>query len=139
VERSEATALLNPPSKFFLHPQEVLLSLTWTGSKEQIHTISSQPILLGLECLKLIHINSPYLFILPSQRVFVGKGCSLLSIVAPNNPCLGYYNEARILDQRTFATLVTLPNMPGNVNNFLAGRTYPMEGAAVMLPQTARK
>jgi hypothetical protein len=27
--------------------------------------------------------------------------------------------------------------MPGNVNNPLAGRTYPMEGAAVMLPQHA--
>lgn len=49
-----------------------------------------------------------------------------------------YYNEARVLDEKTFATVKVLPNMPGNVNNFLAGRTYPMEGAAVMLPQVAR-
>jgi hypothetical protein len=27
--------------------------------------------------------------------------------------------------------------MPGSVNNFLAGRTYPMEGTAVFLPQHA--
>lgn len=27
--------------------------------------------------------------------------------------------------------------MPGSVNNFLAGRTYPFEGAAVPLPQHA--
>jgi hypothetical protein len=29
--------------------------------------------------------------------------------------------------------------MPGNVNNFDAGRSYPMEGAGVMLPQHARE
>ena len=49
----------------------------------------------------------------------------------------GYYNEARILDPVTFATVTVLPNMPGAVNNFLAGRTYPMEGSAVLLPQYA--
>jgi hypothetical protein len=48
-----------------------------------------------------------------------------------------YYNEARILDARTFETLKTLPNIPGAVNNFLGGRTYPLEGAAVLLPQYA--
>ena len=37
----------------------------------------------------------------------------------------------------TFATVTLLPNMPGAVNNFLAGRTYPMEGSAVFLPQHA--
>ncbi len=30
-----------------------------------------------------------------------------------------------------------MPNMPGSVTSFLAGRTYPNEGAAVMLPQHA--
>lgn len=49
----------------------------------------------------------------------------------------GYYNEARILDPVTFDTVTVLPNMPGAVNNFLAGRTYPMEGSAVLLPQYA--
>ena len=49
----------------------------------------------------------------------------------------GYYNEARILDPVTFNTITVLPNMPGAVNNFLAGRTYPLEGSAVLLPQHA--
>lgn len=60
----------------------------------------------------------PFLAVLPGGGVFVA-----------------YYNEARILDEVTFNTVETLPNMPGAVNNFLAGRTYPMEGTAVLLPQ----
>lgn len=50
---------------------------------------------------------------------------------------VGYYNEARILDPVTLNTDVVLPNMPGSVNSFIAGRTYPMEGSAVLLPQHA--
>ncbi|KAH7906672.1 copper radical oxidase-like protein [Hygrophoropsis aurantiaca] len=62
----------------------------------------------------------PFLMVLPSGRFFIG-----------------YYNEARVLDPVTFNTVAVLPNMPGAVNNFLAGRTYPMEGSAVLLPQHA--
>ncbi|KAL4076636.1 glyoxal oxidase [Scleroderma yunnanense] len=62
----------------------------------------------------------PFLMVLPSGRIFIG-----------------YYNEARILDPVTFDTVVLLPNMPGSVDNFLAGRTYPMEGSSVLLPQHA--
>jgi hypothetical protein len=62
----------------------------------------------------------PFLAVLPSGGVFVA-----------------YYNEARILDEVTLQTSLVLPNMPGAVNNFLAGRTYPMEGTAVLLPQYA--
>ncbi|TFK51378.1 copper radical oxidase [Heliocybe sulcata] len=62
----------------------------------------------------------PFLFVLPSGNIFIG-----------------YYNEARILDPVTFATLQVLPNMPGSVTSFEAGRTYPMEGTAVLLPQHA--
>ena len=50
---------------------------------------------------------------------------------------LAYYNEARILDAVTFNTITTLPNLPAAVNNFLGGRTYPLAGAAVLLPQYA--
>ena len=46
----------------------------------------------------------------------------------------GYYNEARILNPDTLDVDVVLPNMPGSVNGLLAGRTYPMEGTAVMYP-----
>ena len=48
-----------------------------------------------------------------------------------------YYNEARILDENTFATTKTLPNMPGAVNNIAGGRTYPLEGTAMLMPQYA--
>jgi hypothetical protein len=48
-----------------------------------------------------------------------------------------YYNEARILDETTFATTTVLPLIPGAVNNDAAGRTYPLEGTAVLLPQKA--
>src|SRR6266404_8872034 len=50
---------------------------------------------------------------------------------------VGYYNEARILDPVTFATVKVLPNIPGSVTSFSAGRTYPNQGASVLLPQHA--
>lgn len=62
----------------------------------------------------------PFVVILPSKNIFVA-----------------YYNEARILDPTTFATIKVLPNMPGAVNDFTAGRNYPLEGALVPLPQMA--
>ncbi|KAJ6589404.1 copper radical oxidase [Mycena capillaripes] len=62
----------------------------------------------------------PFVFVLPSGNLFVV-----------------YYNEARILSAKTFDTIAQLPNIPASVSNFLGGRTYPLEGAAVMLPQHA--
>lgn len=62
----------------------------------------------------------PFLFVLPSGGI--------LAL---------YYNEARILDEVTFDTTRTLPNMPGTVISFLSGRTYPLEGTAVIMPQHA--
>lgn len=59
----------------------------------------------------------PFTFILPGQGIFVI-----------------YYNEARILDQTTFATTKTFPLIPGAVNA-AGGRTYPMEGTAMVMPQ----
>lgn len=59
----------------------------------------------------------PFIFVLPSGGIFIG-----------------YYNEARILDEVAFTTTKILPNIPGSVNNFQAGRTYPLEGTAVLLP-----
>ena len=50
---------------------------------------------------------------------------------------LGYYNEARILDPVSLDTFKVLPNIPAAVNQPLGGRTYPMEGTAVLLPQHA--
>ncbi|KAK7691708.1 hypothetical protein QCA50_005108 [Cerrena zonata] len=62
----------------------------------------------------------PFLHVLPSGNIFVG-----------------YFNEARILNPRTFDTISVLPTMPGSVTDLIAGRTYPMEGTAVLLPQHA--
>jgi hypothetical protein len=62
----------------------------------------------------------PFLAVLPSGGIFVA-----------------YYNEARILSPTTFGTIKTLPNMPGAVNNPDGGRTYPLEGTMVLLPQYA--
>ncbi|KAB8297713.1 hypothetical protein EYC80_001520 [Monilinia laxa] len=62
----------------------------------------------------------PYLAVLPSGGIFIA-----------------YYNEARILDEVTLQTKKVLPNIPAAVNNFLGGRTYPMEGTAVLMPQSA--
>ena len=62
---------------------------------------------------------------------------SLMGLNVPHFLLLGYYNEARILDPDTLDTAVVLPNMPGAVNSFLSGRTYPLEGTTVMFPQYA--
>ncbi|KAK0449009.1 uncharacterized protein EV420DRAFT_787296 [Desarmillaria tabescens] len=62
----------------------------------------------------------PFMFVLP--------GGGILAI---------YYNEARILDAVTFDTTKELPNLPASVDDFLGGRTYPLEGSAVLFPQYA--
>ncbi|KAK2050271.1 galactose oxidase [Colletotrichum somersetense] len=62
----------------------------------------------------------PFVAVLPSENIFVA-----------------YWNEARILDKTTFNTIKVLPLIPGSVNNPLAGRTYPLEGTGVLLPQHA--
>jgi hypothetical protein len=41
------------------------------------------------------------------------------------------------LDEVTFETIKELPNMPGSVDDPMAGRTYQLEGAMVLLPQHA--
>ena len=60
-----------------------------------------------------------------------------LTVLPKGGILVVYYNEARVLDETTFQTTRTLPNLPGSVNNFLSGRTYPFEGTQVILPQTA--
>lgn len=58
--------------------------------------------------------------------------------VLPNGGiAIFYYNEARILDEVTLDTVRSLPNIPGAVENPKAGRTYPLEGTFMLLPQHA--
>jgi len=60
----------------------------------------------------------PFTAVLPSGGIFVA-----------------YWNEARILNPAGFGTIKTLPIAPAAVNDDLGGRTYPLEGTAVLLPQ----
>ncbi|MCJ1314408.1 hypothetical protein MMC25_008090 [Agyrium rufum] len=62
----------------------------------------------------------PFLAVLPGGGIFIA-----------------YYNEARILDEGSLATTKVLPGLPGSVNNFQGGRTYPLEGTMVLFPQYA--
>jgi len=62
----------------------------------------------------------PFLMVLPHGGVFII-----------------YYNEARILNEVTFKTTKTFPIIPGAVTGGGGGRTYPLEGTAVILPQHA--
>ncbi|TVY32342.1 WSC domain-containing protein [Lachnellula subtilissima] len=58
-------------------------------------------------------------------------------LVVPSGIFILYYNEARILDENTFATIKTLPNLPGAVNDPTGGRSYQLQGSMVALPQYA--
>ncbi|KAF7792196.1 hypothetical protein EIP86_003229 [Pleurotus ostreatoroseus] len=91
-------------------------------SLEILPTPAGGPTWLFLDYLNRTDPNNlyPFLHVLPSGRIFIG-----------------YYNEARILDPASLQTVQVLPNMPGSVTSFLAGRSYPNEGTAVMLPQHA--
>ncbi|KAI9840491.1 MAG: hypothetical protein M1838_004047 [Thelocarpon superellum] len=62
----------------------------------------------------------PFLCVLPSGGIFIA-----------------FYNQALIMDEVTFATTKTLPQIPGAVNSNFSGRTYPQEGTAMLLPQYA--
>jgi hypothetical protein len=82
-----------------------------------------------------------------SSSSFPAAGCLPVSIylfiyffqrsLADNNVIQVTWNQARILDPGTFATVATLPQIPGAVNNPAGGRTYPFSGAAMFLPQVA--
>lgn len=60
-----------------------------------------------------------------------------LSVLPSGGILVVYYNEARVLDPVTLQTISVLPKIPGAVNNPDSGRTYPLEGTAVILPQHA--
>jgi hypothetical protein len=57
--------------------------------------------------------------------------------VLPSGIFIACYDEARILDEKTFGTIKTLPNMPGSINNPNQGRTNLVQGTIVLLPQYA--
>jgi len=60
----------------------------------------------------------PFVCILPSGGMFIA-----------------YYNEARVLDQGTFATTKILPGIPGSVVDPDGGRSYPQQASMMLMPQ----
>lgn len=62
----------------------------------------------------------PFLAVLPSGNIFIS-----------------FFNQARVLDPVSLSTINILPIQPGQVTNPTSGRTYPFEGTAVLLPQSA--
>ncbi|CAE7192970.1 hypothetical protein P3342_009322 [Pyrenophora teres f. teres] len=60
----------------------------------------------------------PFLVVLPSGGIFIQ-----------------YYNEARILNEVTLDTVKILPKVPSSIVDPTGGRTYPLEGTQVLLPQ----
>lgn len=90
-------------------------------SIEILPQIPGGPTLLELDFLRELDPFDlyPFLYVLPSGGIwFLG------------------YNQARILDPVNFDTLKVFPTIPGSVNE-VAGRTYPMAGASVLLPMHA--
>lgn len=59
------------------------------------------------------------------------------AVLPSGNIGVFYYNEARVLSPVDFSTIYSLPNIPGSVENPKGGRTYPLEGTAMLLPQSA--
>lgn len=62
----------------------------------------------------------PFLYVLPGGGIFIA-----------------YFNEARIMSPTTFATTTVLPNIPCHITNPKGGRTYPLEGTSMIMPQKA--
>ncbi|KAF2864815.1 glyoxal oxidase N-terminus-domain-containing protein [Massariosphaeria phaeospora] len=62
----------------------------------------------------------PFLAVMPSGAIFIQ-----------------YYNQARLIDEKSLDTVKILPQVPASVNNPRGGRTYPYEGTQVLLPQYA--
>ncbi|KAJ8111688.1 hypothetical protein OPT61_g5771 [Boeremia exigua] len=60
-----------------------------------------------------------------------------LAVLPSGGILIQYYNEARILDERSLDTIKILPKAPATVNDDNGGRTYPLEGTMVLLPQVA--
>jgi hypothetical protein len=129
-ENVEEIALQVPrwyPSAMILANDSILVVGGETGSNappspslEILPATGSKPVYLDF--LDRTDPNNLY----PFLAVLPGRGILIV-----------YYNEARILDEETFETVRQLLNVPGEVNDFLGGRNYPLEGTMVLLPQQA--
>lgn len=130
-EDSGEVALLNGrwyPSAMIMANGSILVVGGENGSNgPPVPTLELLPRVGGGNVIFCDYLNStdpnnlyPFLVVLPSGGIFIQ-----------------YYNQARILDEKTFATTKILPQLPGAVNDPTGGRNYPLEGTAVLLPQHA--
>ncbi|KAI2467216.1 putative glyoxal oxidase [Annulohypoxylon bovei var. microspora] len=87
--------------------------------------------------LEILPQVGPYLYMDWLERTDPNNLYPFLAVLPGGGIFVSYWNEARILDAVTFDTVKTLPNLPGAVNDDLGGRTYPLEGTSVLLPQFA--
>jgi len=113
VEKLAATAFPSRILRFYPGFQEVTQSLRWIGCCEQIHGISTRS-LLFYQADESLSVRTS-----SSRQMYTVSYCSKIA----------YFNEALILDEVTFDTIATLPNIPGAVDTDRGGRTYPLEGA----------
>ncbi|KAF8169268.1 copper radical oxidase [Mycena galopus ATCC 62051] len=122
VQRWYPTAAMLPNGTVMVIGGETGSNASPDPTVEILPTPEGGPTTIFLDWLNRTDPNNlyPFVFVLPSGHLFVV-----------------YYNEARVLDAATFDTIYTLPNLPASVNNFLGGRTYPLEGAALTFPQHA--
>ncbi|KAI5866960.1 putative glyoxal oxidase [Durotheca rogersii] len=87
--------------------------------------------------LEILPYAGPALYMDWLERTDPNNLYPFMAVLPGGGIFIAYWNEARILDEVTFDTTKILPNMPGAVNDDLGGRTYPLEGASVLLPQIA--
>ncbi|KAJ6514787.1 glyoxal oxidase N-terminus-domain-containing protein [Mycena vulgaris] len=121
-QRWYPTAAMLPNGTIMVIGGKISVNGAAESNVEILPTPEGGDTVIFLEWLNRTNPNNlyPFVFVLPSGNIFVV-----------------YYNEARIIDAATFDTIQILPNLPGSVSDFSAGRTYPLEGAAVMFPQHA--
>ena len=77
-------------------------------------------------------VNAPYLAQTDPFSLY-----PFLSVMPSGSIFIGYYNQAQLLNPVTLNPVKQLPQIPGSVNNFQSGRTYPFEGAMMLMPQAA--
>lgn len=82
--------------------------------------------------------NSTYLdYLARADTINRRNSYPFLAILPSGNIFFAQFNESRIISQTDFQSIRKLPDMPGAVNNPLTGRSYPLQGTMMIMPQKA--
>lgn len=88
--------------------------------------------------LEILPRTRPVLYMEWLQRTDPLNLYPYLAVLPTGGILAAYYNEARILNEVDFSTTRMLPGIPGGINDpTTSGRTYPLEGTMMLLPQHA--